>query len=330
MTKIASLVITSISAPNEALRKYASICKNNKVNFILIGDTKSPTDFLLENCDFWSIDRQASLNNELANLLPVRHYSRKNIGYLLSMQNGSEIIIETDDDNFPYDSFFDFLPEQMEANTLSNNGWLNIYNFFSSEKIWPRGLPLEEILSAKKEFKKNTTTVNCPIQQGLADDNPDVDAVFRLTHTLPLKFDKDLIYALGKNTWCPFNSQNTVWYRDAFQLMYLPSYCSFRMTDIWRSFVAQRIAWENNWNILFYSPTVYQERNEHNLLKDFEDEIPGYLNNNKIMKALQELKLKSGTENHGGNLIRCYEKLIEMKLVDEKELALVQAWNKHF
>jgi hypothetical protein len=330
MTKNASLVITSISAPNEALRKYASICKKNNVNFILIGDTKSPTDFLLENCDFWSVERQTSLNNELANLLPLRHYSRKNIGYLLAMQSGSELIIETDDDNFPYDTFFDFFPEQMETTTLSKNGWLNIYNFFSAEKIWPRGLPLEEIISEEKKYGKEKTTVHCPIQQGLADDNPDVDAVFRLTHALPLKFDKNLIYALGKNTWCPFNSQNTVWYREAFQLMYLPSYCSFRMTDIWRSFVAQRIAWENNWNILFYSPTVYQERNEHNLLKDFEDEIPGYLNNDKIVKSLQELKLEQGTENHGSNLMACYQKLVDMKLVDEKELVLIQAWNRHF
>ena len=47
------------------------------------------------------------------------------------------------------------------------------------------------------------------------------------------------------------------------------------MTDIWRSFVAQRIAWTNNWSVLFDEPTVWQERNEHDLMRDFRDEVPG-------------------------------------------------------
>jgi hypothetical protein len=64
--------------------------------------------------------------------------------------------------------------------------------------------------------------------------------------------------ALGAGAWSPFNSQNTAWYPKAYPLLYLPSYCSFRMTDIWRSFVAQRIAWENGWAVLFKSPDVYR------------------------------------------------------------------------
>ncbi|MGD1699535.1 STELLO glycosyltransferase family protein [Dapis sp. BLCC M229] len=60
------------------------------------------------------------------------------------------------------------------------------------------------------------------------------------------------------------------------------------MTYIWRSFVAQRICWENGWRVLFYSPTVYQERNFYNLMRDFEDEVSGYLNNDKIAKSLSD------------------------------------------
>ena len=48
------------------------------------------------------------------------------------------------------------------------------------------------------------------------------------------------------------------------------------MTDIWRSFVAQRILQENDWAVLFHAPTVSQERNEHDLMRDFADEVPGY------------------------------------------------------
>ena len=74
--------------------------------------------------------------------------------------------------------------------------------------------------------------------------------------------------------------------------MYLPSTCTFRMTDIWRSFIAQRILWENDSNLLFHSASAEQDRNEHNLLKDFKDEVPGYENNQLIIDILTNLKLK--------------------------------------
>lgn len=64
------------------------------------------------------------------------------------------------------------------------------------------------------------------------------------------------------------------------------------MTDIWRSFVAQRVAWECGWSVLFHGPTVWQERNDHNLMRDFEDEVPGYLNNSAIREALESLSLQ--------------------------------------
>ena len=61
--------------------------------------------------------------------------------------------------------------------------------------------------------------------------------------------------------------------------------------------MAQRISWANGWSVLFHDATVWQERNQHNLLKDFEDEIPGYLNNYKICSELSNLNIKGGKEN---------------------------------
>ena len=174
--------------------------------------------------------------------------------------------------------------------------------------------------------KPEADTVACPIQQGLADDNPDVDAIYRMVLPLPIKFlERDPI-ALANQSICPFNSQNTTWFKEAFPLLYLPSYCSFRMTDIWRSFVAQRIAWTCGWSILFHNATVYQIRNEHNIMKDFEDEIPGYLNNSSIMKGLNALNLLDGVENIYTNLTLCYEELVRQGVVDAKELALLDCW----
>jgi len=108
--------------------------------------------------------------------------------------------------------------------------------------------------------------------------------------------------------------------------MYLPSYCSFRMTDIWRSFVAQRIAWTNSWSILIHEPTVHQERNVHNLIRDFEDEVPGYLHNMKIIEKLEGLRLVAGAENISANIQRCYEALVELSVIGSEELPLLEAW----
>ena len=318
-----ALVITSIASPNEVLKAHAQGAKANNIDFIVIGDTKSPATFELDGCRFLSIDDQEALNFRLAKILPKRHYARKNLGYLLAKNH--DVIIETDDDNFPYESFWNERKRIQNADVFNNSGWVNVYSFFSKENIWPRGFPLHH-LPQNKSHNSVIQNVSCPIQQGLADENPDVDAVYRMTLKLPVKFDQHNPLALAKNSWSPFNSQNTTWFREAFPLLYLPSYCSFRMTDIWRSFIAQRIAWTCDWPVLYHNSTVWQERNNHSLIKDFEDEIPGYLNNETICKKLEELDLASGERNILANLIRCYEMMTESNYIGKEEMQLVEAF----
>lgn len=327
MKQKTTLVITSINSPNEVLKTFSRECSLNDVGYIVVGDVKSPADFSLPNCDFWSIERQNSLPYEIVPILPVKHYGRKNIGYLVAAANKSEVIIETDDDNFPYPEFWLQRSLMQNALRVDQKGWYNAFKCFTDKHIWPRGFALEALEKYKHEKPTIYEKAESPIQQGLADDNPDVDAVYRLTQPLPLKFDKGEPVRLGKNTWCSFNSQNTTWFKIAFPLLYLPSYCSFRMTDIWRSYVAQRIGWQYNWHLLYHESTVYQERNEHDLLIDFKDEISGYLNNGKIVKTLEKLDLSFDKKEIGNNLLKCYEALVKLQLVDEKELDLVKAWN---
>jgi len=323
-----ALIITSIAGPEHpVLKQFAAECKKRGLDFIVMGDTKSPAAFKLEGCDFWSIEKQNTLPFSLAALTPTRHYSRKNLGYLLAMNNGIAEIAETDDDNIPREEFWNEKHRKVKSHSFENNGWVNVYHYFTEHKIWPRGLPLEEVNARQADINSlKLQLVNCPIQQGLADENPDVDAVYRLTCPLPISFEKKAKLALGRNAWSPFNSQNTYWFKEAFPLLYLPSFCAFRATDIWRSFVAQRIAWECGWSILFHEPTVTQERNEHSLLKDFEDEISVYLKSGLIATELQKLTLKSGKENMTDNLLTCYNKMVDIGAVGKEELPLLKAW----
>ncbi len=323
-----SLIITTIASPNKALRAYAGECSRHGVDLIIAGDRKSPRDFSLTGADFWSLERQMESGFNVAAAIPENHYARKNTGYLAAMEKGNESILETDDDNLPYPSFWESPEKELGGRLITDRGWINVYRFFTEGEIWPRGYPLEHLGSEKLYRSEKPTLHNCTIQQGLADENPDVDAVYRLTRQLPLNFRKDLVFVLGRGSWCPFNSQNTVWFREAFPLMYLPSFCSFRMTDIWRSFVAQRIAWEYDWKIAFRSPTVYQERNVHDLMKDFRDEVPGYLHNSEIATALESLKLSPDPAKIHRNLTICYEKMADMGLVDRGELTILEKWGQ--
>jgi hypothetical protein len=323
-----SLVITSIAADDHpVLRTYAAECRKRNIPFIVIGDTKSPERFELEDCDYWGVNRQQELPFALAGRLPYRHYARKNLGYLLAIQQGSEQILETDDDNLPYEGFWQERDREVHCRYFADRGWVNVYSYFSPQKIWPRGFPLDEVLKPQADLHGvPERTVPCPIQQGLPDENPDVDAIYRLTYPLPLTFSKGLSLGLGGRAWSPFNSQNTLWFPEAFPLLYLPSFCSVRMTDIWRSFIAQRVAWENGWAVLYHEPTVWQERNEHNLLRDFEDEISGYLHNGRVCRLLEVLPLKAGVERIPDNLRLCYDLFIREGLIDAKERELLDAW----
>jgi len=322
-----TLVVTSIAAPNDALRALAAGSIANGFEFIVIGDVPSPSDFELEGCRFYGLEAQHALGLRFAAACPTRHYARKNIGYLVAIGEQASTIVETDDDNHPMPTFWSERVRWPHVRVASTGGWVNAYGWFTDAAIWPRGLPLDRIHDPVPSFESlPTADVDCPIQQGLADDNPDVDAVYRLTMALPQSFRTDRRVALGRGSWSPFNSQNTTWFPDAYPLLYLPAHCSFRMTDIWRSFVAQRIAWENGWSVLFHEPTVVQDRNDHDLMRDFADEVPGYLHNDAIRVALDALDLAPGRDALGANLRRCYERLVEMGVVGDAELPLLDAW----
>ena len=322
-----AVVITSIAHPNKALCEIARGARAAGFSFLLIGDTKSPPDFRLDGCDFYDVARQEASGLRYAKLCPTRHYARKNIGYLLAIRDRASLILETDDDNIPLATWWQARARMLQARALRDSGWVNVYRYFSEAIIWPRGLPLHAIQSEVPGYDSlRAEEVDCPIQQGLADENPDVDAIYRLVLPLPQSFRADRRIALGNGAWCPFNSQNTTWFPDAYPLLYLPAYCSFRMTDIWRSFVAQRIAWANNWHILFHEATVWQERNEHNLMRDFADEVPGYLNNERIGAELSALPIRPGAAAIPDNLRSCYERLVQIELIDGSEMSLLEAW----
>lgn len=322
-----AIVVTTINGPGPALQSIAEGCRRRGYRFIVVGDEASPAEFSLAGCRYYSLTQQRELAFRFARICPTRHYARKNIGYLLALQSGANIIFDLDDDCTPNANFWPARSRQQEVPVNSGDGWVNVFRYFSDARMWPRGLPLDEIDRNVRPFETlPVAPVDCPIQHGLTDVDPDVDAIYRLTSPLPQSFRSDRRLALKDGSWSPFNTQNTAWWCESFPLLYLPATCPFRVTDIWRSFIAQRIAWSNDWGILFHEPTNTQQRNPHDLMKDFESELPGYLHNKKICESLGRMQLDAGKANLPDNLRRCYQELVAIGVLDTLELTLLEAW----
>lgn len=320
-------VVTTIQAPTEAARTLAARLPEADMRLVVVGDAKGPDLYDLPGVEFLSLADQLEGPFALARVLPTGHYTRKNVGYLHAISAGAQCLYETDDDNAPLERW-GRRSRQVSARVVQQQGWVNVYRFFSQELVWPRGLPLDAVADSQRRVPAldSAREVDAPIQQGLANGSPDVDAVWRLILDTPFRFDDGDSVCLPPGAWCPFNSQTTWWWPEAFPLLYLPSYCSFRMTDIWRSFVAQRCLWAMDRYLVFHAAEVFQERNEHDLMRDFEDEVPGYLGNRAIVECLEALELDTGADAVGQNMERCYRALVAAGHFPERELDLVRAW----
>ena len=133
-----------------------------------------------------------------------------------------------------------------------------------------------------------------------------------LNKEINIKFKDNYKISIGKSL-TPFNSQNTIWFKPIFPLLYLPVTCSMRCTDIWRSLIALKILKNDNKKILYFGTTMFQDRNFHDLNSDFNLEVPMYLNNKKIYGILDKLKFKKGEKNYSDNLLIAYKALIKIR-----------------
>lgn len=325
---VLAAIVTTIQAPTDSLRRLAEAVGRVGGRLVVVGDTRTPAEFQLNGADFLSIASQLASGARFALELPTGHYARKNLGYVAAIRTGARVIYESDDDNSPLPAWT-LRQETTVAAACRGIGWVNAYRQFTAESIWPRGMPLDAVRGPSAESVSSggdCVEVRAPIQQGLANGEPDVDAVWRLTMPREVTFGEAPSLLLRPGAWCPFNSQSTWWFPVAYPLLYLPSFCSFRMTDIWRSFVAQRCLWELGLGVVFHGAEVFQTRNTHDLMKDFEQEVPGYLGNRRMAEVLARVPLQSGADRVGTNLARCYEALVGAGFFPEKEMALVVLW----
>ena len=325
-------ILTTINEPDARVSDWKKITQNET---IVVGDKKTPSPWNHPSCSFISMVDQLNSEFTIANILPLNHYTRKNLGYLYAIKNGADAIIDTDDDNFPnvfeWDKLLNFDFEINAHASSKNISFKNIYSYFSNSDIpfWPRGFPINLINVKKSHIKSNDITKNhrkdVGLWQCMVNGDPDIDAIHRLIFNETPQFINKRPIIMGDNVFCAFNSQNTLWSDSAlFPLLYLPSTVSFRFTDILRGYIAQAVINVSSKSWGFYNATSYQERNDHNLMNDFRSEVSMYSNMEEIFQIIYE-SCKS-TNSITDNLMNCYSSLFKNKFVRDEELKILSSW----
>lgn len=334
-----TVALTTIQSPTACVEEWGHL-KPGEV--IAVGDRKTPADWHCPGVRFFGIEEQEKSNFQLARILPENHYCRKMLGYLLALENGAEVLFDTDDDNEPYpEAWCDGPPVPSSAESVlfagsPDCGFVNPYSFYAPKgvRVWPRGLPLEKIRSSEANLAELSSSASEPlgekaakvaVWQGLVDGDPDVDAIHRFVFGAEFSFQKKEALILNSGTYSPFNSQNTAWVnKAAFPLLYLPTTVTFRYTDILRSYVALVIMEKLNLLLGFTESTARQNRNEHDLMADFRSEIPMYSTVDSVIESLRATTSKEFSPRD--NLLACYRRLEADGVTTPEELPRVEAW----
>ena len=313
-----AIVTTTIHVPKllEAYAQNASEFGHEPVLFVVIGDLKTPPE-AKSFCEdipkrfphemiFLDVDDQKKYLTkypELAEHLPYNSIQRRNIGMLLAYEQGADVLITIDDDNFFVDG--DFVGRHAVVGTVatvdaitSSTGWLNVCEFLIEEHGYPfyhRGFPLKERWPQAEKVTRKSQQSRVAANAGLWLGDPDIDAITRLAFPITVTgFQGEENLALAPGTWSPFNSQNTAISREALPAYFLSPIIG-RYDDIWASYVVKRIADHLGEVVTFGFPLVNQERNPHDGLQDLDREMDGMRLSDVFCSQLREIGLSGKT-----------------------------------
>ena len=168
-----------------------------------------------DNIIFLSSEEQSLLDVKFVKNLPWNTFGRKNVGYLYAIANGAKVIWDFDDDNslkfwlkkaspddvLEIDSYIENLEDIQIVEPILDDPKVPVFNPYpslgSDPKCWPRGFPLDRILqSHNSKMESVNKSVKFGVLQSLADYQPDVDAIYRLTQKTPFNFKRPPVQKL--------------------------------------------------------------------------------------------------------------------------------------
>jgi hypothetical protein len=317
-----AITITTIHIPH-LLKEYASNFRkygHKDVEFIVVGDLKTPagvekvvedikqTGFEAEYLDVAKQRKWMQRFPVLEQMVPYNSDNRRNIGYLIAVERGADIIISLDDDNYVREENYLAGHQIVGTNqTLrtaeSSNHWFNICSMLETEPkrtIYPRGFPYSKRWEDDAYF--TTSTGKVVINAGLWLNDPDVDAITNLDEPVKTIAINSGQVMLAPGTFAPINTQNTAFHRDVLPCYYfivmgeqINGHLLDRYGDIWSGFFARKIVDQIGDRVAFGYPLVEHRRNTHDLFKDLRDELWGMILTDKIIPIIESLHLTKRT-----------------------------------
>lgn len=297
--------------------------------------------------------------------LPWRSFGRKNIGFAVAMSYGAKVIYDFDDDNillskedgttiappffyredvgFEGSVLLKYIADEYLDKVVQRRAF-NPFPFMGPEHnhSWPRGFPIELLQDnfetwsfIKENLNKITVLGNIKyssigIIQTLCNTDPDNDAIFRLSrlHSTQFEFDRSptaMPLLIPSSAYAPFNAQATTHLYSAFWGMYLPFTIPGRVTDIWRSFITQRIMRYLGLNVLYTPPIVTHERSAHDYLADLSAESDVYLRTGSLHAFLDGWSPDTA-ENLPEMIFELWVGLYERDYVGLADVEAVKEW----
>jgi len=343
------IVVTSIFQPSPATRMLGKMTRQGWC-YVVVADMNGPSEYDdVEGVVYLTVERQRALHFQIVDRIPWRHFGRKNIGYLYAIAHGARVIYDTDDDNRLKTEDIPILGvapgEALPRMSPVNVSWPSVdplrsarlFNPYPSFRptcghIWPRGFPLDHVQGhGADNWTLAAAQLDEPpaVQQYLADEDPDVDAVFRLTRKLPCRFgglppEIPQVLATPPNVFLPYNAQATVHLYEAFWGLLLPVTVHGRVSDIWRAYLTQKLLWDVGQVVAFAPPHVVHDRVAHDYLKDFHSEQDLYYKSTAMVSFLA--RWSSDAPTLVERLEQLWAALYSRGFVELGDLQLAQAW----
>lgn len=323
--KLALCTTTIHHAPAlKLLRKYS----DDVPFFVALDQRSSGICFAdVEQC-LW-LNTGAQMNWKVSHALPWNSLSRRNIAFLEALKWGADAIISWDTDNFPVDELYfnNFIAVlRGDWNGLSTAAYKGDW-FDPGDLLVPktkhRGFPPFEI---SEPIYSPVICVKVGVSAGLVLGNPDIDAMTRIVNAPMIQQITELGHTgivVGPHNWTVFNSQNTAVIRELVPAWFMMPDVG-RMDDIYASLIVQRVAREYNYHVHFGQPFTYQQRHDHDLIKDLRAEIDGYSNVVRLAELLDPIPLI------GRNVIedvrKIYETLLHCQFLPKASIEAGLVW----
>ena len=273
----------------------------DRVDFVISGDRKSaPFSVKPFRCPVEYLDVSAQGRYQCSEAIGWNKIMRRNTALLRAIEVNPDFILTIDDDNHPASDYFVRWHQVLTrpatrvlvpSDSATGPTWHNyLATSDAAIPIYARGFPIvfRSPSESVRELRREIAPEKIGVFQGISVGDPDIDAMTRIVYQNKIEHVRDTNYCL-QDVWSPYNTQNTVFARTVFPLAFVWPYCG-RYDDIYSSFVWQRFLFNSRMYIHVGDAVNRQDRGVRNILRDFENEVEGYLHAHDVWAAINSIE----------------------------------------